>query len=175
MGKDRGICWFRYPCFRIELHIVNFKCSPQVSIQGSISELESFVMGNEYLNKVEDNSFFCAWSEKTQLEKGDSVTEGDLILTHPDVKKRLNILALSIYGLVIFPKAIGHIDEAVADLFDRIGKQNTPVLAILAKTIRSLSMLQSWNAYLFANLSFKVIRATSQTLEEVSLAVELNS
>ena len=47
-----------------------------MSIQGSISELESFVMGNEYLNKVEDNSFVCAWSEKTQIEKGNSVIEG---------------------------------------------------------------------------------------------------
>ncbi|KAG8489994.1 hypothetical protein CXB51_015417 [Gossypium anomalum] len=42
----------------------------------SISRLESFVMRNEYLDKVEDNASMCTWSEKTQLEKGDSVTEG---------------------------------------------------------------------------------------------------
>ncbi|KAG8502311.1 hypothetical protein CXB51_002141 [Gossypium anomalum] len=47
-----------------------------MSIHGSISRLESFVMRNEYLNKVENNSSVCAWSEKTQLKKGDSVTEG---------------------------------------------------------------------------------------------------
>ncbi|KAL1173978.1 hypothetical protein V6Z11_A05G448900, partial [Gossypium hirsutum] len=41
--------------------------------------------------------------------------------------------------MVIFPKALGHIDEAVVDLFDRVGKQNTPVPAILAETFRSLS------------------------------------
>ncbi|MBA0789025.1 hypothetical protein Gotri_006929 [Gossypium trilobum] len=29
-----------------------------------------------------------------------------------------DVFALSIYGLVIFPKALGHIDEAVSDLFD---------------------------------------------------------
>ncbi|KAG8490726.1 hypothetical protein CXB51_013784 [Gossypium anomalum] len=63
----------------------------------------------------------------------------DLILAHPDVKRRVDVLALSIYGLVIFPKAMGHIDEAVADLFDRLGKQNTPVPAILAETFRSLN------------------------------------
>ncbi|KAK5770773.1 hypothetical protein PVK06_046926 [Gossypium arboreum] len=34
---------------------------------------------------------------------------------------------------------MGHIDEAVVDLFDRLGKQNTPVPAILAETFRSLS------------------------------------
>ncbi|KAG8499708.1 hypothetical protein CXB51_006402 [Gossypium anomalum] len=33
-------------------------------------------MRNEYLKKVEDNASVCTWSEKTQLEKGDCVTEG---------------------------------------------------------------------------------------------------
>ncbi|KAG8475318.1 hypothetical protein CXB51_031929 [Gossypium anomalum] len=183
-------------------------------------------MRNEYLNKVEDNASVCTWSEKTQLEKGDSVTEGyiselwdftrvnstqnklqelrniwaqwddkvkqlfyqncgdlpflldvkvdrhlframvqfwnpafssftfgdvDLAptleenttllrcpriqghklmlgllifqLLRRNVKKKVDVLALGIYGMVIFPKALGHIDEAVADLFDRL----TPV------------------------------------------------
>ncbi|KAG8492583.1 hypothetical protein CXB51_010005 [Gossypium anomalum] len=214
-------------------------------------------MRNKYLNKVEDNAFVCTWSEKTQLEKGDSVIEGytselwgfthvnsmqnelqelrdiwaqwddeakqlfyqnyggfpylldvkvdrhlfrvmiqfwnptyscftfgnvDLVPTLKEyttllrcpriqghkayvrpaslptftkklvmitgmseqlavahVKKRVDVLALSIYGMVIFPKALRQINEAVADLFDRLGKQNTPVPAILAETIRSLS------------------------------------
>ncbi|MBA0789244.1 hypothetical protein Gotri_027820, partial [Gossypium trilobum] len=30
----------------------------------------------------------------------------DLILVHPDTKKRVDIFALSIYGLVIFSKAL---------------------------------------------------------------------
>ncbi|XP_016707079.1 uncharacterized protein [Gossypium hirsutum] len=64
----------------------------------------------------------------------------DLILTHPDEKKRVKIFALSIYGLVIFPKALRHVDEVVTDLFDRLGKGVTPVPAILAETFRSLSM-----------------------------------
>ncbi|KAG8496070.1 hypothetical protein CXB51_009191 [Gossypium anomalum] len=64
----------------------------------------------------------------------------DLILTHPDMKKRVDVFALSIYGLVIFPKALRHIDEAVADLFDRLGKGAIPIPAILAETFRSLSV-----------------------------------
>ncbi|KAG8496652.1 hypothetical protein CXB51_007794 [Gossypium anomalum] len=44
----------------------------------------------------------------------------DLISTHPYVKKKVDIFALSIYGMVIFPKALGHIDEAAEDLFDRL-------------------------------------------------------
>ncbi|MBA0717455.1 hypothetical protein Golax_005276, partial [Gossypium laxum] len=39
----------------------------------------------------------------------------DLILAHPDMKKKVDVFALSIYGLVFFPKALGHVDEAVTD------------------------------------------------------------
>ncbi|MFQ6655886.1 hypothetical protein Gotur_026242 [Gossypium turneri] len=45
----------------------------------------------------------------------------------------------SIYGLMIFPRALGYIDEAVSDLFDRLDKGVTPILAILAETFRSLN------------------------------------
>ncbi|MBA0786384.1 hypothetical protein Gotri_025766, partial [Gossypium trilobum] len=63
----------------------------------------------------------------------------DLILAHPDLRKRVNIFALSIYGLVVFPKALGHVEEAVADLFNRLDKRVTPVPTILAETFRSLN------------------------------------
>ncbi|MBA0876078.1 hypothetical protein Goshw_009529 [Gossypium schwendimanii] len=51
----------------------------------------------------------------------------DFILADPDRKKKVDVFALSIYGLVIFPRALGHVDEAVSDLFDRLGKGVTPV------------------------------------------------
>ncbi|KAG8474323.1 hypothetical protein CXB51_033541 [Gossypium anomalum] len=70
------------------------------------------------------------WAVARVQQKGDNV------------KKRVDVLALSIYDMMIFPKALGHIDEVVADLFDRLGKQNTPMPAILAETIRSLSACQ---------------------------------
>ncbi|MBA0876122.1 hypothetical protein Goshw_003771 [Gossypium schwendimanii] len=63
----------------------------------------------------------------------------NLILIHPDVKKKVDIFALSIYGLVVFPRALGHVDEAVTDLFDRFEKRVTPVSVILAETFRSLN------------------------------------
>ncbi|MBA0575208.1 hypothetical protein Golob_028059, partial [Gossypium lobatum] len=63
----------------------------------------------------------------------------DLILAHPNVRKKVDIFALSIYGLVIFPKVLGHVDEAISDLFDRLNKRVTPVPAILAETFRSLN------------------------------------
>ncbi|KAK5785918.1 hypothetical protein PVK06_040540 [Gossypium arboreum] len=68
------------------------------------------------------------WAVACVQQKGDSkcvpwAVLRDLILTHPDIKKRVDVLALSIYGTVIFPKALGHIDEAVANLFDRVGNE----------------------------------------------------
>ncbi|MBA0878222.1 hypothetical protein Goshw_019662 [Gossypium schwendimanii] len=60
-------------------------------------------------------------------------------MTHPDTKKKVDVFALSVYGLVVFPKALGHIDEAVTDLFDRLNKGVTPVPTILAETFRSLN------------------------------------
>ncbi|KAA3465694.1 Nucleoside-triphosphatase THEP1 [Gossypium australe] len=52
---------------------------------------------------------------------------------------RVDVFALSIYGLVIFPKALGHIEDAVSDLFDKLDKGVTPIPAILAETFRSLN------------------------------------
>ncbi|MFQ6656262.1 hypothetical protein Gotur_026453 [Gossypium turneri] len=60
-------------------------------------------------------------------------------ITCMNVRKRVDVFALSIYGLVFFPKALGHVDEAVTDLFDRLDKRVTPIPAILAETFRSLS------------------------------------
>ncbi|MFQ6658793.1 hypothetical protein Gotur_027909 [Gossypium turneri] len=108
-------------------------------------------MANEFPDKVEGNANVRIWSEKVQLEKGDSLAKGyalklwdytrinELILAHPDARKRVDIFALSIYGLVIFPKALGHVDEATSDLFDRLDKRITSVSVILAKTFRLLS------------------------------------
>ncbi|MFQ6649911.1 hypothetical protein Gotur_023535 [Gossypium turneri] len=39
----------------------------------------------------------------------------DIILAHQDTKKKVDVFALSIYGLVVFPKALGHVDEVKVD------------------------------------------------------------
>ncbi|MBA0819658.1 hypothetical protein Gohar_021634, partial [Gossypium harknessii] len=195
---------------------------------------------NEFLDKVENNAVVRIWSEKTQLEKGDSLSEGytsklwdftyisvtqknlrelkeiwsqwddetkqlfyynygdlpdlldikvdeqlfralaqfwnfayscftfgelDLVdkvyskavnvptfvkklmnilgMIHPDIKKKVDVFSLSIYGLMIFPRALGYVDETVTDLFDRLDKRVTPVPTILAETFRSLSAYRS--------------------------------
>ncbi|MBA0634689.1 hypothetical protein Godav_022136, partial [Gossypium davidsonii] len=50
-----------------------------------------------------------------------------------------DVFALSVYGLVVFLKALGHVDEAVTDLFDLLDKRVTPVSTILEETFRSLN------------------------------------
>ncbi|GMJ12564.1 hypothetical protein HRI_004925600 [Hibiscus trionum] len=63
----------------------------------------------------------------------------DLIQAESKREKQVKMFALAIYGLVIFPKSLGYIDDAVMDLFDHLDKGITPVPAILAETFRSLS------------------------------------
>ncbi|MBA0846121.1 hypothetical protein Goarm_022171 [Gossypium armourianum] len=63
------------------------------------------------------------WVAARIKQKGDSKcipwkNLKDLILAHPNTKKKVDVFALSVYGLVVFSKALGHVDEAVADLFD---------------------------------------------------------
>ncbi|KAL1179602.1 hypothetical protein V6Z11_A03G170600 [Gossypium hirsutum] len=62
----------------------------------------------------------------------------NLILTHPDETKKVDIFALSLYGLMVFPRALGYVDEATTDLFHRLSKRVTFVPATLAETFRSL-------------------------------------
>ncbi|MFQ6659188.1 hypothetical protein Gotur_028177 [Gossypium turneri] len=71
------------------------------------------------------------WVTARIKQKGDSrcilwKNLKDLILADLDVWKRVDVLTLSIYGLVVFPKTLGHVDEAVTDLFDRLDKRVSP-------------------------------------------------
>ncbi|MBA0815755.1 hypothetical protein Gohar_000497 [Gossypium harknessii] len=70
------------------------------------------------------------WVAAQIKQKGDSKcihwkSLQDLILAHQNTKKKVDVFALSIYGLVIFPKALGHINNAVLDLLDRLDKMVT--------------------------------------------------
>ncbi|MFQ6667259.1 hypothetical protein Gotur_033347 [Gossypium turneri] len=56
-------------------------------------------------------------------------------VTGMNVRKRVDVFALSIYGLVVFLKALGHVDEAVTDLFDQLDKRVTPISVILVDRV----------------------------------------
>ncbi|MFQ6669668.1 hypothetical protein Gotur_034825 [Gossypium turneri] len=136
--------------------------SEKLVLRGALVRIWSLdrklIMEKVFVDKVEDNVAIRTWSEMTQRgkrmneqwvtarikQKGDSKcipwkNLKDLILAHPDTKKKVDVFALSIYGLVFFPKALGHVDEAVSDLFDRLDRRVTPVPMILAETFMSLN------------------------------------
>ncbi|MFQ6636284.1 hypothetical protein Gotur_014092 [Gossypium turneri] len=75
---------------------------------------------------MENNTVVRIWSEKTQLEKGDSLMEG---------------YTSELWDFTYI--TLGYVDEAVTDSFDRLDKRVTPVLVILAETFRSLSACRS--------------------------------
>ncbi|MFQ6668038.1 hypothetical protein Gotur_033852 [Gossypium turneri] len=84
------------------------------------------------------------WVTARIKQKGDNKciywkTLKALILAHLDTKKKVDVFALSIYGLVVFPEALGYVDEVVTDLFNRLDKRVTLVPTILAETFRSLN------------------------------------
>ncbi|MFQ6654371.1 hypothetical protein Gotur_025387 [Gossypium turneri] len=100
-------------------------------------ETSCFTFGKVDLTPTVEEYTTLLRCPKIQVDKAYS--RAACVLVHPDVKKRVDVFALGIYGLVVFPKALGHIDEAVSNLFDRLSKGVTPVLAILAETFRSLN------------------------------------
>ena len=62
------------------------------------------------------------------------------ILKHLDDDSGIDAYALAIYGLIVFPVVLGHIEKHVVDLVEQIKNQKVnPVPAILAETFRSLN------------------------------------
>ena len=51
----------------------------------------------------------------------------------------MDVFALVIYGLVIFPKVSGHVEVAVIDVIEQIESQANPVPTIVAETFCTLN------------------------------------
>ncbi|KAG8502178.1 hypothetical protein CXB51_002099 [Gossypium anomalum] len=65
------------------------------------------------------------WAEKqTKKKKEISCVSWfslrDLVQNHPDIVKRMDLFALAIYGLIVFPKVLGYVEVAVVDFFERL-------------------------------------------------------
>ncbi|KAK8696183.1 hypothetical protein V6N13_001320 [Hibiscus sabdariffa] len=59
--------------------------------------------------------------------------------TYPDPHKKAHILAVAIYGLMLFPRILGYIDVAVFEVFNQFQYCISLVPAILAETFLSLN------------------------------------
>ncbi|MBA0637417.1 hypothetical protein Godav_029667 [Gossypium davidsonii] len=75
-------------------------------VEGYVSELWDFTHICVTQNSLQELKEICdPWDN--EIKKLFYSNYGDLpylILAHPDVKKRVDIFALSIYGLVIYPR-----------------------------------------------------------------------
>ena len=64
----------------------------------------------------------------------------NFISGHVNDDQGLATLALTIYGLIIFPRVIGHVEIIVIDFFEQVQNHTNPSSAIVAETIRSLNV-----------------------------------
>ena len=62
------------------------------------------------------------------------------ISEHTNDDQGLVTLALTIYGLIIFSRVIGHVEVAVIDFFEQVQNHTNPSPAIVVETIRSLNV-----------------------------------
>ncbi|MBA0880474.1 hypothetical protein Goshw_022483 [Gossypium schwendimanii] len=98
------------------------------------------------------------WVATHIKQKGDSKcipwkNLRDLILAHPDVKKKVDIFTLGVYGLVVFPNALRHVDEAVTDLFDRPGKKIRWMKRLVVGPIKTPKFIEWWGRRINDNIS----------------------
>ncbi|XVF26646.1 hypothetical protein REPUB_Repub14bG0035900 [Reevesia pubescens] len=62
------------------------------------------------------------------------------IMRDGNEEQSMKLFTLAIYGLVVFPKVLGHIEISVIDFFEQVsGKKINPAPFIVAKTIRTLN------------------------------------
>ena len=59
-----------------------------------------------------------------------------------DVERVFKVFTIMVHGMVIFPKVSNHVEATVVDLVEQVDHQANHVLAIVAKTIRSLNFFR---------------------------------
>ncbi|MBA0850329.1 hypothetical protein Goshw_028491 [Gossypium schwendimanii] len=96
------------------------------------------------------------WVAAQIKQKGDSKcipwkTLKDIILANPDTKKSVDIFALSIYGLVVFPRALGHVDEVDKVSYRVFYENYSPLKEIVATPRRDDISKEKWME-IFQNL-----------------------
>ncbi|MBA0841018.1 hypothetical protein Goarm_003540 [Gossypium armourianum] len=91
-------------------------------------------------------------SEDTQSREGDcQIASFDSNLPQSDIRdamgkasgdKHLALFAFAVYGLIVFPKALGYVNVELANFLFQIGKRVNPAPVVLAETIISLNFIR---------------------------------
>ncbi|KAG8492472.1 hypothetical protein CXB51_009555 [Gossypium anomalum] len=111
-----------YQCFTFNQEDM----TPTIEEYAALLRIDNVQIGKIYVKEPKPMTF-----KKNYLRES--------VLSHPDILKRVNLFALAIYGLVIFPRVLGHLEIAVFDFFERLKQGVNPVPTILAETFRSLN------------------------------------
>ncbi|KAE8666831.1 1-aminocyclopropane-1-carboxylate [Hibiscus syriacus] len=130
------------------------------SLQGSyVSKLVSYAsislkLERAYIKLIKSQPFKSALAKVAGVDErwvtdrarckgsGEGITWlhiKQLMKDHPDEWKAIDLFALGLYGLIIFPKTLGYIDAAVVELFEQLSKRVIPTPTILAETFQSLN------------------------------------
>ncbi|KAK8672413.1 hypothetical protein V6N13_110785 [Hibiscus sabdariffa] len=84
------------------------------------------------------------WADGRFSKKGGSLcfpwySITEIARTYHDPHKKAHILAVAIYGLVLFPRTLGYIDVNVFEVFNQFQYEISPIPAIFAETFLSLN------------------------------------
>ncbi|KAL4312407.1 hypothetical protein GQ457_01G019400 [Hibiscus cannabinus] len=81
------------------------------------------------------------WADGRFSKKGGSICFPwySIARTYPDPHKKVHILTVAIYGLILFPKTVGYIDVNVFEVFNQFQYEISHIPAILAETFLSLN------------------------------------
>ncbi|MBA0756706.1 hypothetical protein Gogos_020903 [Gossypium gossypioides] len=92
------------------------------------------------------------------------------------MKKRVDVFALSVYDLVVFPKALGHINEAISDLFDRLDKRGAVeyVSLLVLRQYRSRQFILATQGLAQCEFSYKELGKKIEQLKEKKMRLRLD-
>ncbi|MBA0550702.1 hypothetical protein Golob_021626, partial [Gossypium lobatum] len=121
-------------------HLISINVDEQL-IQAMVrfwdSAYQCFTFNQEDITPTIKEYFALLRFDNVQLNK--RYVKEPKPMTFKKKLKRIDLFALAIYKLIIFPKVLGHIEVVVVDFFEKLRQGINPAPTILAETFRSLS------------------------------------
>ncbi|KAG8496218.1 hypothetical protein CXB51_009256 [Gossypium anomalum] len=158
-----------YQCFTFNQEDM----TPTIEEYAALLRIDNVQFGKIYVKKPKPMTFkkklvrlidmTDVWAEKQIKKKNETIcipwsSLRELVLNHPDILKKVNLFALAIYGLVIFPKVLGHLEVAVFDFFERLKQGVNPIPTILAETFSHFWKVERTPFHMFSK-TFALLEA----------------
>ncbi|MBA0755308.1 hypothetical protein Gogos_020195, partial [Gossypium gossypioides] len=117
--------------------------TPTIEEYASLLRIDNVQLNKIYVNEPKPMTFkkklmkltgmTDTWAEK-QIKKKNEVScipwfsLRELVQNHPNILKRVDLFALAIYELIVFPNVLGHIEVSVVDFFEKLRQIINPNL-----------------------------------------------